>query len=60
MLIRIPDEYEAIETFLKRNGIPFEILDEEDTIEVIVDKVNFFSSLNKTKLTEILRKIFSK
>lgn len=60
MLIRIPDEYEAIETFLRRNGIPFEILDEEDTIEVIVDKVNFFSSLNKTKLTEILRKIFSK
>ena len=60
MLIRIPDEYEAIETFLRRNGIPFEILDEEDTIEVIADKVNFFSSLNKTKLTEILRKIFSK
>ena len=60
MLIRIPDEYQAMETLLRRNGIPFEILDEEDTIEVIVDKVNFFSSLNKTKLTEILRKIFSK
>ena len=60
MLIRIPDEYKAIENLLGRNGIPFEILDEEDTIEVIADKVNFFSSLNKTKLTEILRKIFSK
>ena len=60
MLIRIPDEYKAIKTLLGRNGIPFEILDEEDTIEVIADKVNFFSSLNKTKLTEILRKIFSK
>ena len=60
MLIRIPDEYKAIESLLGRNGIPFEILDEEKTIEVIVDKTNFFSSLNKTKLTEILRKIFSK
>ena len=60
MLIKIPDEYKAMETLLRRNGIPFEILDEEDTIEVIADKVNFFSSLNKTKLTEILRKIFSK
>ena len=60
MLIRIPDEYKAIENLLGRNGIPYEILDEEDTIEVIADKVNFFSSLNKTKLTEILRKIFSK
>jgi hypothetical protein len=60
MLIKIPDEYKAIENLLGRNGIPFEILDEEDTIEVIADKVNFFSSLNKTKLTEILRKIFSK
>ena len=60
MLIKIPDEYKAIETLLGRHGIPYEILDEEDTIEVIADKVNFFSSLNKTKLTEILRKIFSK
>ena len=60
MLIRIPDEYKAIKNLLGRNGIPYEILDEEDTIEVIADKVNFFSSLNKTKLTEILRKIFSK
>ena len=60
MLIKIPDEYKTIETLLGRNGIPYEILDEEDTIEVIADKVNFFSSLNKTKLTEILRKIFSK
>lgn len=60
MLIKIPDEYKAIENLLGRHGIPYEILDEEDTIEVIADKVNFFSSLNKTKLTEILRKIFSK
>ena len=60
MLIKIPDEYKTIENLLGRNGIPYEILDEEDTIEVIADKVNFFSSLNKTKLTEILRKIFSK
>ena len=60
MLIKIPDEYKTIENLLGRNGIPYEILDEEKTIEVVVDKVNFFSSLNKTKLTEILRKIFSK
>ena len=44
MLIRIPDEYQAMETLLRRNGIPFEILDEEEVIETIAEKVNFFNS----------------
>ena len=59
MLIRIPDEYLAIEILLRRNGIPFEILDEEEVIESIAEKVNFFNSLNKTKLTELIRQIIS-
>ena len=33
MLIKIPDEYEAMETLLRRNGIPFEIFDEEEVVE---------------------------
>ena len=59
MLIRIPDEYQAMETLLRRNGIPFEILDEEEVIETIAEKVNFFNSLNKTKLAELIRQIIS-
>ena len=59
MLIRIPDEYQAMETLLRRNGIPFEILDEEEVIESIAEKVNFFNSLNKTKLEELIRQIIS-
>jgi hypothetical protein len=59
MLIRIPDEYQAMETLLRRNGIPFEILDEEEVIEAVAEKVNFFNSLNKTKLTELIRQIIS-
>lgn len=59
MLIRISDEYQAMEILLRRNGIPFEILDEEEVIETIAEKVNFFNSLNKAKLTELLRQIIS-
>lgn len=59
MLIRIPDEYQAMETLLRRNGIPFEILDEEEVIESIAEKVNFFNSLNKSKLEELIRQIIS-
>ena len=59
MLIRIPDEYQAMEILLRRNGIPFEILDEEEVIEAVAEKVNFFNSLNKTKLAELLRQIIS-
>ena len=59
MLIRIPDEYQAMETLLRRNGIPFEILDEEEVIKAIAEKVNFFKSLNKTKLEELIRQIIS-
>lgn len=59
MLIRIPDEYQAMEILLRRNGIPFEILDEEEVIETIAEKVNFFNSLNKAKLAELLRQIIS-
>ena len=59
MLIRIPDEYQAMEILLRRNGIPFEILNEEEVVETIVNKVNFFNSLNKTKLTELIRQIIS-
>ena len=60
MLIRVPDEYQAMETLLKRNGIPHEILNEEEVCETIAEKVNFFNSLNKTKLIEVLRQIISK
>jgi hypothetical protein len=59
MLIRIPDEYQAMEILLRRNGIPFEILDEEEVIKAVAEKVNFFNSLNKTKLTELIRQIIS-
>lgn len=59
MLIRIPDEYVAMEILLRRNGIPFEILDEDEIIEAITDKVNFFNSLNKSKLEELIRQIIS-
>ena len=59
MLIRIPDEYQAIEILLRRNGIPFEILNEEEVVETIVNKVNFFNSLNKSKLEELIRQIIS-
>ena len=60
MLIKIPDEYEAMETLLRRNGIPFEIFDEEEVIEAIAEKVNFFNSLNKSKLIDVLHQIISK
>ena len=59
MLIRIPDEYVAMEILLRRNGIPFEILNEDEIIETITDKVNFFNSLNKSKLEELIRQIIS-
>ena len=59
MLIRIPDEYEAMETLLKRNGIPHTIFNEEEVCETIAEKVNFFNSLNKTKLIEIIHQIFA-
>ena len=59
MLIRIPDEYQAMETLLRRNGIPFEMLNEEEVIESIAEKVNFFNSLNKSKLEELIRQIIS-
>ena len=59
MLIRIPDEYQAMETLLRRNGIPFEILDEEEVIEAVAEKVNFFNSLNKTKLAELISQIIT-
>lgn len=60
MLIKIPDEYEAMETLLRRNGIPFEIFDEEEVVEAIAEKVNFFNSLNKSKLIDVLHQIISK
>ena len=59
MLIKIPDEYQAMEILLRRNGIPFEILDEEEVVEAIAEKVNFFNSLNKSKLEELIRQIIS-
>ena len=59
MLIRISDEYQAMETLLRRNGIPFEILNEDEIVETITDKVNFFNSLNKSKLEELIRQIIS-
>ncbi len=33
MLIEVPDEYVALITFLKRQGIPFEIIEEESEDE---------------------------
>ena len=35
MLIRIPDEYQAIDTFLKRNGIPYEIINEKYMVIIV-------------------------
>ena len=60
MLIKIPDEYQAMETLLRRNGIPFEIFDEEEVVEAIAEKVNFFNSLSKSKLIDVLHQIISK
>ncbi len=41
MLIRIPDNYQAVETFLKRNGIPFTFVEEIDVNVAIADKIKF-------------------
>ena len=60
MLIKIPDEYQAMETLLRRNSIPHTIFNEDEVCETIAEKVNFFNSLNKAKLVEILHQIFSK
>ena len=35
MLIRIPDEYQAIDTFLKRNGIPYETINEKYMVIIV-------------------------
>lgn len=35
MLIRIPDEYQAMDTFLKRNGIPYEKINEKYMVIIV-------------------------
>lgn len=59
MLIRIPDEYQAMETLLRRNGIEFKILDETELTEEIANKVSFFHTLNRVKLMEIIYQIIT-
>lgn len=41
MLIRVPDEYVALTEYLRRNGIPFEIVKEEkkNPLERLLEKV---------------------
>lgn len=42
MLLRIPDEYVALTEYLRRNGIPFEIVEEENKknpLERLLEKV---------------------
>jgi hypothetical protein len=41
MLLRVPDEYVALTEYLERNGIPFEIVEEDkkNPLERLLEKV---------------------
>lgn len=40
MLIRIPDEYVALTEYLRRNGIPFEVVEEKSNpLERLLEKI---------------------
>lgn len=41
MLIRVPDEYVALTEYLRRNGIPFELVEEnkKNPLERLLEKV---------------------
>ena len=40
MIIRIPDEYVALTEYLRRNGIPFEVIeDEPNPLECLLEKI---------------------
>ena len=40
MLLRVPDEYVALTEYLRRNGIPFELVEEEpNPLERLLEKI---------------------
>ena len=40
MIIRVPDEYVALTEYLRRNGIPFEIIEEKlNPLERLLEKI---------------------
>ena len=41
MLLRVPDEYVALTEYLRRNGIPFELVEEKEPnpLECLLEKV---------------------
>ena len=45
MLIKIPNDYKAVETLLKRNGIPYEIVEEKEENKSLLEKI--LNSINK-------------
>ncbi len=47
MLIRIPDNYQAVETFLRRNGIPFTFAEEVDVCIANQEKIKLLNHLEK-------------
>ena len=47
MLIRIPDNYQAVETFLRRNGIPFAFAEEVDVCVANQEKIQLLNHMEK-------------
>ena len=47
MLIRIPDNYQAVETFLRRNGIPFSFVEEVDVCVANQEKIQLLNHMEK-------------
>lgn len=41
MLLRVPDEYAALTEYLRRNGIPFELVEEKEPnpLERLLEKI---------------------
>ena len=40
MIIKIPDEYVALTEYLRRNGIPFEVIEEKpNPLERLLEKI---------------------
>jgi hypothetical protein len=40
MIIKVPDEYVALTEYLRRNGIPFEIIEEkQNPLERLLEKI---------------------
>lgn len=60
MLIRIPDDYKAIETLLGRNGIPFEIV-EHKYKKALIERAHTLDimeiiDINKIDVNELVEK----